>query len=508
MSRKRPSNRASLYGLVAVLLVLGVGLTWYRHIAFDVPFFPDAERSIWSIEAKVEFEAGSAPVKLSLAIPETQPGFEVIAEHTASPGYGLAFVEERGSRRAEWSTRRAKGRQTLYYQVDLLAKPDTLDKRVGVPPPLELVTFAGPEATAVKQLLQRARERSADAFTMARELIFEFNDESQVAQLLVQNQSREQRLVEMLHKAGIPARVVQTLFLEDGRRRQVLVPYLQVFSGDRYALFDPQTGRQGQAENQLLWEQYSGSLLDLIGGRDSSVSFSIIHQEAAALQVSQDRALAGKSAPDFSIHLLPLEEQALFKGILLIPVGVLMVVLMRILIGLRTSGTFMPVLIAMAFMQTSLLTGLVGFTLVVAVGLLIRSYLSRHNLLLVARIGTVILSVIIIIAGFSVIANSLGFTEGLKITFFPMIILSWTIERMSILWEEEGPKEVLSQGGGSLLVAVVAYAVMINPVVRYWMFNFIGLQFVFMAIVLLCGNYTGYRLLELKRFAPLFKKDR
>lgn len=506
MSRK-PSNRTSLYGLVAVLLVVGIGLTWYRHVAFDVPFLPDATRSIWSIEAKVEFDAEAKPVKLSLAIPETQPGFEVIAEHTASPGYGLAFIEEPNSRRAEWSTRRARGDQTLYYQVDMLVKPETFDERVGIPPPLEAVTYSGPEATAVTQLLQRARERSADPFTMARELIFEFNEESQLAQLLVQNQSREQRLVEMLHKAGIPARVVQTLFLEDGRRRQAAVPYLQVFSGDEYALFDPNTGQQGQAVNQLLWEQNSGSLLDLIGGSDSSVTFSIIHQEAAALQVSQDRSVATDGARDFSIHLLPLEEQALFKGILLIPVGVLIVVLMRILIGVRTSGTFMPVLIAMAFMETSLLTGVVGFALVVGVGLVIRAYLSRHNLLLVARIGTVILSVIIIIAGFSIIAHGLGFTEGLKITFFPMIILSWTIERMSILWEEEGSTEVLAQGGGSLLVAIIAFTVMINPIVRHLMFNFIGLQFVFMAIVLLCGNYTGYRLSELRRFAPLFKKD-
>ena len=506
MSRKLPSNRTTLYGLVAVLLVLGIGWTWYRHVAFDVPWFPDASRSIWSIEAKVEFDAAEEPVKLSLAIPDTQPGFEIVAEHTASPGYGLAFLEREDNRRTEWSTRKASGQQTLYYQVDMLVRPDTFDERVGVPPPLEAVTYAGPEATAVKQLLQRARSRSADAFTMARELIFEFNNESQLAQLLVQNQTREQRLVEMLHKAGIAARVVQTLFLEDGRRRQPLIPYLQVFSGSEYALFDPHTGQQGQAENQILWEQYSGSLLDLMGGSDSSVSFSIIHQEAPALQVSQEKARTLENSGDFSIHLLPLEEQTLFKGILLIPVGVLVVVLMRILVGLRTSGTFMPVLIAMAFMQTSLLTGIVGFALVVGVGLLIRSYLSRHNLLLVSRIGTVILSVIIIIAGFSIVAHGFGFTEGLKITFFPMIILSWTIERMSILWEEEGPKEVLAQGGGSLVVAVIAYAVMINPVVRHWMFNFIGLQFVFMAIVLLCGNYTGYRLLELKRFAPLFKK--
>lgn len=144
-----------------------------------------------------------------------------------------------------------------------------------------------------------------------------------------------------------------------------------------------------------------------------------------------------------------------------------------------------------------------GFFLIVGMGLVIRAYLSRHNLLLVARISAVIISVIIIIAVFSIVAYGLGLAEGLKITFFPMIILAWTIERMSILWEEEGAKEVLAQGGGSLLVAVLAYLVMINPVVRHLMFNFIGLQLVFMALVLLCGNYTGYRLSELRRFKHL-----
>src|SRR5690606_9825782 len=208
---------------------------------------------------------------------------------------------------------------------------------------------------------------------------------------------------------------------------------------------------------------------------------------------------------DFSIHSLPLSEQALFKGILLIPVGVLIVSLFRILIGVRTSGTFMPVLIAIAFIQTSLVAGLVGFVLIVGVGLMIRSCLSRLNLLLVARISAVIISVIILIAAFAVLSFQLGLAEGLKITIFPMVILAWTIERMSILWEEEGPQEVLVQGGGSLLVALLAWLAMSNGVIRHLTFNFLGLQFIFMAVVLLLGNYTGYRLLEFRRFRPLLE---
>ncbi|NMS18895.1 gonadoliberin III, partial [Vibrio parahaemolyticus] len=92
---------------------------------------------------------------------------------------------------------------------------------------------------------------------------------------------------------------------------------------------------------------------------------------------------------------------------------------------------------------------------------------------------------------------------GLSITFFPMIILSWTIERMSILWEEEGAKEVILQGGGSLFTAVLVYLGMTNSYVQHLTFNFIGLQLIVLAAILLLGTYTGYRITELRRFKPL-----
>jgi hypothetical protein len=495
-------SRTSFYLLVILLFLVGLGMTLYNHLALDVPFTPGEKRQIWSIEAKVEFTATGGPVIASMATVDTQKGFTLLNKTASSPGYGLSFIKRDGIDRAEWSIRSAAGRQRLYYQVDMMLDPSAKPAEPLTPPVIVKGIWKEPYATAMTQILERAQERSADPYTLTREIIKEMDNQAQNAALLKDYMPRAGLIAQLLNNAGVPARVVYALMLEDGRRRQKLIEYLQVFNGGAYELFDHQTGEQGQPANLLLWEYNSAPLLDVTGGRNSRVTFSMIEQEQP-VSVVLAKKYAQAEWLNVSIHGLPLEEQALFKGLLLIPIGVVMLVVLRVIVGIKTSGTFMPVLIAMAFIQTQLITGLVGFVLIVGSGLIIRSYLSRLNLLLVARISAVIIMVIMMIGIFSALAFKLGLTDGMKITFFPMIILAWTIERMSILWEEEGPQEVLKQGGGSLLAAVIAYLAMDNELIRHLTFNFLGLQLVLMATVLLLGNYTGYRLSELKRFKPL-----
>ncbi|MGB5855749.1 MAG: inactive transglutaminase family protein [Oceanisphaera sp.] len=495
-------SRKPFYIIVAVLFLAGLALMLQRHFVYEIPWLPGEKRQIWSIEAKVEFQAKGKPVKASLAIPGSQPGFTLMNESAASPGYGLSFVEANGSSRAEWTIRNASGHQELYYKVDMMLDPFAKAPLSTQLPARMEAEVAEPYATAMDQVLSLAEVRSADGITLTRELIKELTNRGQNAELLAQYKEPGPLLVELLHRAAVPARLLQGLQLEDGRRRQPLMDLVQVYDGEQYELFNPATGAQGRQEQMLLWEYHSSPVLDLVGGSNSRVTFTMLEQEQP-INVALAKKFDQPHWINVSLYNLPLEEQALFKGILLVPIGVLVVVFLRIIVGIKTSGTFMPVLIAMAFIQTSLITGLVGFLIIVGTGLILRSYLSHLNLLLVARISAVIIMVIGMIGFFSIIAYQLGLTQGMKITFFPMIILAWTIERMSILWEEEGPKEVVKQGGGSLMVAVVAFLAMNSEIVRHITFNFLGLQLIVMGVVLLLGNYTGYRLTELKRFKPL-----
>jgi len=87
-----------------------------------------------------------------------------------------------------------------------------------------------------------------------------------------------------------------------------------------------------------------------------------------------------------------------------------------------------------------------------------------------------------------------------------MVIIVMTIERMSVVWEERGAGDAIKAGLGSLLVAAVAYLTMGMDWLEHLIFTFPELLLFVLAVVLLLGRYTGYRLTELRRFAPITGK--
>ncbi|WP_027856055.1 inactive transglutaminase family protein [Marinobacterium jannaschii] len=499
-------QKVPFYILLLLLVGIGLGSAIHRHIDLEVPWTPGETREVWSVEARLEFTARDKPVIALLAIPETQPGFTLLEQGTASPGYGLSYLTEEDVPAVRWSTQKATGKQVLYYRAQFLLDTRT-DKVWPGPPEIEPAPILPElENVAAGRLLDEVRADSANQITLVAQILNTIKANDQKVSLLKQGRDDVELAIMLTQLAGVAARPVTAVNLRHNRRNQDGIPYLMVYEEDQVAFFNLQTGKEGKPARLLLWEMNGQPLIDLEGGRNTRISFSMARVIVPVQQAIEEK-YRDLSPIRISLHSLPQEEQQLFRGLLLIPVGVMVVMIVRVLVGLRTSGTFMPVLIALALMQTALGAGLAGFVVVIFAGLVVRSYLSRLNLLLVARISAVIIVVILLTATFSVIAYNLRLVEGLNIMFFPMIIIAWTIERLSLLWEEEGAKEVLQQGGGSLMVALLAYVVMSNIYVQHLTFNFPGLQLVLLAFVLMLGSYTGYRLIELVRFSPLADKE-
>lgn len=502
-------SRKPFYFGTALLMIAGIVLAVLRHMEMGIPWQAGEQRPVWMVEARIDFVAQNQPVKVSLNVPDNPPGFQILSEQAASPGYGFSIVQENRNRRAEWTIREASGPQTLYFMVQMVPVRSSGAPAPKRPPEPETVFWEEPQATAVEEILARAAEKSSTPESLTRELIklLRSEDPNQNTALLLTNSDYLELLTRMLNHADIPARIADGLKLEDARRRQQLRPFLQIYNGESWLTFNPMTGQQGLPEDVVLWRQDAASRIDVVGGTNSQVSFAMLRQTVPAIQLAREE-MDNDGLGLLSLYQLPIEEQSMFRMLLLLPLGALMVAFLRIVIGIKTSGTFMPVLIAVAFVQTSLVPGLVAFVTVVAIGLLLRGYLSSLNLLLVSRISTLIILVIFITAGLSIMGYQLGFNTGMTVSFFPIVILAWTIERMSILWEEDGAREVIVQGAGSLFVAVCAYLIMSMPTAGHLTFNFPELHLVVLGLILLLGQYTGYKLSELRRFYPMKVYDK
>ncbi|WP_461482742.1 inactive transglutaminase family protein [Porticoccus sp.] len=504
------SSKMQIMVVAGILIAIGLGLTLYKRFELGFPLLPGARQDVWTLESKITFNPTGGPVEISMVLPEPRAGWVLLDENFASSGFGFSIeTSPDGSRRAKWTRQTLERPATLYYKLQTYRSDEF---GLGASPVPEIVP---PELTedrqaAMNRVVAKLHERSSGPLSFTELLLLQLVNDNmdQDTEFLFAGHEFGPLgvIMDVLAYAGIPAQRVKGVFLESGRRRQQISTLIEVFDDGRWQLFNPSNAQMGLPDNFFVWQRGERFIFDVIGGSSSQLEFALVKNTLPVKTLlSMEHQAGDKLMLDFSIYALPVEQQGMFKGLLLIPVGALVVVLLRVLVGIRTSGTFMPILIALGFIQTTLLAGLVIFLMVVGAGLWIRSYLSHLNLLLVARITAVVIMVILLMAALSIVSYKLGFNQALTVTYLPTIILSWTIERMSILWEEEGAHEVLIQGSGSLLAAVLAYLVMTMDLVEHLTFNFPELMIALMGVVLLLGKYTGYRLSELYRFRYLRK---
>ena len=508
-------NRRHLFLLVGTLSAIGLLLIVYKSTVLGFPLVPGDRTSLWSVEARITFHRdtpGSA--KATLSIPGRLRGFSMLSENFVSRGYGLSTHESDGGREALWAIRRTQGEQTLYYRLTVY-RDDGVEPVLPEPAFPPVPQLEEPFASALQDLVAQVRRQSADVETFTSELIKRMNradDEDPVALFLNLRGSELDHALNvqtLLAGARIPSRVLQTLPLVRDTRQVDIVPWLAIYNGETWLYFNPRTGERSLPRDLFVWSWDATPLVDVVGGIDESIEFWVARTTEDALSVAERRSAShGSHIVDFSLLDLPLQTQAVYGVLLLIPIGTLVIVLMRNIVGMRSFGTFLPVLVALAFRETSLLYGIVLFLLVVSAGLAVRMYLERLHLLLVPRLASVLIVVVMLMLMISILSYRLGIETGLSIALFPMVILTMVIERMSVVWEERGAADALIDGSGTLVVAAIAYAVMSLDSIRHVVFVFPEILFILLAITLLIGRYTGYRISELSRFHALKGPDK
>ena len=305
-----------------------------------------------------------------------------------------------------------------------------------------------------------------------------------------------------LQAQGIAARIANGVYLADERRRMELKHWLEYhINGEDFRFFPD------GAPNRFFTIWYGERDLVTASGVDNlDIQVALSARMSSAQDIAENASgSVGFIGRAIGFSDLPLTTQLVYRVLITIPVGITILVFLRQFIGVKTLGTFMPVLIGIAFRETALINGVLLFTVLVALGLALRFYLERLQLLLVPRLAVVLIFIVIAMAAITVLLTEANQSIGLSISLFPMVILTMTIERMSIVWEENAASEAIKQGFGSLAVASVTYLAMTNMQIEYLMYQFPELLLVLMGLCVLMGRYTGLRLSEYWRFRDLVR---
>lgn len=507
-------GRNAVRAWVLLLAVVGFSICYYKVAVLGLPLKPQQSTEVWTVQAKLNFQGDGGPAIMELYLPNVIPGYLKLDEDFISGGFGLAVQDEGDNRKAQWAIRRARNLKSLYYRI-VVARTEQQGSWQSRPAFPKAPDYPEPHASAIQSVLDEARTTSADVATYTAEILQQLNSPTpnENVELLRNNANNAEQwvkeIINVLKGVRIPARILWGITTSDASSHSQLDPLLQVHNGQKWITFNPLTSERGIPANFLAWKVGDDTLFHLTGGKLVDATFSVTKSYKEQIDVARSGAEHANSFfTEFSLLALPVQSQNIYRLLLMVPIGALIVVFMRTLVGINTFGTFMPILIALAFRETQLLWGVLLFSMIVAFGLMIRFYLERLMLLLIPRLASILIIVVILMLLISMVSNQLEAERLLSVALFPMVIMAMTIERMSITWEESGARDAILQGFGSLAVAILGYLAMTSEQLMYVMFVFPELLLVILAACLWMGRYNGYRLLELYRFREMKNIER
>ncbi len=505
----------SVRGVLAICLVAAIAFasfaTYYKIAHWGFSFKPREGTEIWTVDAHISFIPTGEPIEVSLSTPRLGEEYKILSEDVVAKGYEVTKDEK--NHRMIMKSAPKKHKQDIYYRIMLYDNEDVIGKvRDHSNPKVNKPVFESDQQKAMVDdiwKLADAKEEGSEATRIIGLLNEEVLAPEVDAFLPVKKSQRimAEKIIDLLSYRNIAARIVRGVKISEKKREAPADLMLEVYETGKWMVYNIETGVAGLPKNFVVFQRGGVSLFDVSGGRSSQIRFSVIQSAVSSFKMAGRRAKYENSKMfDFTIYNLPTLEQNTLKWLMIFPLGILLVVLLRNVVGIPTMGTFTPMLVAMSLVRTGFWPGLICFSLIIALGLLIRTLLTRLNLLLVPRISAVVIFVILIMQMLTIFGYQYSFRIAASAVFFPIIITAWIIERASITWEEEGARNATKQIINTCAVAILTYFVISSTYIRHIMFAFNEWNIVILIVVMQLGTYTGYRLVELKRFAPLIKE--
>jgi len=306
-------------------------------------------------------------------------------------------------------------------------------------------------------------------------------------------------LTAMFRAAGIPSRVAGGLVLNDDKKGDTDF-WTQAYIGEKWVTFDVERGHFAELPathleifrgDYSLGNRFEGSVLD--------------HY----YDISRDRVNDYPKYALFDIwNLIDGNELPMrpVMVLLLLPLGAYIVAICTNVVGFKTYGVFLPVLIAFSFIDMGLIQGLIFFTLIIGLISLMSFPLERWGILHTPKIVCLLTLVAIYCLAAVKLFYVTGWVAPSATLTFPIIILTLIAERFAQKVEEESLYDALFIYGQTLIVTLSCYWILSASVIQHFFITFPEALIGIAGLSLLLGKWIGLQLFEYSRFSKIDKE--
>jgi hypothetical protein len=501
--------------LVLGLFLLTALVILYRVVRLGYPVLPTAPGQAWLLSAHAHVKPDRGSISLSMGFPSEYANRVILEERVSSEGLNFNIIDEGRNRFGVWSGDGVPTTEELVtYRATILLRHRRFAGKGPEAAGRVSLSVGSAEAAFARRLVSRwstlaPQERIRNvagtsagrwpAPTPAQEDLGSWSS-------VQEKHGQAQALLALFQACGIQARLTEGLFLREGMTTDP-VKWIEAWDGKQWVSISVEKGEVLPDSVLLLPLTTEGvETIKVVKGQLSDVRWTLSRQKADKWGFHSGHIIrSGRFIDRWSLFHLPSEYQATFRILILVPLGALMICVLRNIIGFPTFGIFMPVLMALSFRSTGLMYGIGIFVGVILFGYAVRRNMDRLRLLLVPRMSVLLTLVIACFVVLALVGNKLGIREFMAVGLLPFVILTMTIERFFVLVEESGSLEALKTAAGSAAVALLTYQIISWEPLQLTFFVYPELLAAVAAVQILLGRYTGYRLSELVRFR-MFRK--
>ncbi|HYD35867.1 MAG TPA: 7TM domain-containing protein [Vitreimonas sp.] len=193
--------------------------------------------------------------------------------------------------------------------------------------------------------------------------------------------------------------------------------------------------------------------------------------------------------------------------ILLFPVITSLIAVSRHVIGLKGFGIYTPAVLAVAFVSTGILTGIVLFGVILIAVVIFRPLVKRLELQYLPRTALLLWGVSLFTLLFLVASSLLQTQLFLGISIFPLLIMMLLTENFMETQLTSSQSQAFQLTAETLLIATICSLLVGSEMVQQWVILNPEITIIAVAVFnIIVGHYTGLRLMEYIRFRPLLNE--